>query len=158
MVYLTYIFNASIRLRYFPSEWKLAKVILIPKPGKPLENPTSYWSISLLPILSKVYEKLLQARLLKLVDNLGIIPGHQFRFRASHSTIEQIHGVVTTIRNSLEAKPFCPAVYLDVKQAFARVWIQGLLHKISEYLPIFVVQLLQSYLTDRRFEVWRSYI
>ncbi|XKL68896.1 hypothetical protein PGB90_006665 [Kerria lacca] len=153
VVFLTYILNASIRLRYFPHEWKLAKVIVIPKPGKPLEIPSSYRPISLLPTLSKIYEKLLQARLLKLVDSLGIIPTHQFGFRAKHSTVKQIHRVVSTIRNSLEAKQFCSTVYLNVKQAFDRVWTQGLLHKISEYLPISVVQLLQSFLTGRRFQV-----
>ena len=87
------------------------------------------------------------------MDEIGIVPQHQFGFRAKHSTIEQAHRVTAKIRNALEAKEFCPAIYLDVQQAFDRVWIPGLLHKMSEYIPMPYTRLLQSYLTDRKFEV-----
>ena len=87
------------------------------------------------------------------MDDLGIIPPHQFGFRAKHSTIEQAHCVTAIIQNALEAKEYCPAIYLVIQQAFDRVWIQGLLHKVSEYLPMLYTKLLQSYLTSRKFEV-----
>ncbi|XKL61602.1 hypothetical protein PGB90_001435 [Kerria lacca] len=40
-ILLTYIYNASFRLHYFPNQWKIAKVILIPKSGKPADELTS---------------------------------------------------------------------------------------------------------------------
>jgi hypothetical protein len=57
--FITQLFNASLILGYFPDQWKVAQIILILKPDKP--PPCSYIlsSISLLPILSKVFEKLL---------------------------------------------------------------------------------------------------
>jgi hypothetical protein len=55
--------------------------ILILKPGKPPNELTSYWPIGLLPIVSKVCERLLLKRLLKMVENNGFIPNHQFGFR-----------------------------------------------------------------------------
>ncbi|XKL67796.1 hypothetical protein PGB90_003287 [Kerria lacca] len=67
--------------------------------------------------------------------------------------IEQAHRVANKIRNALESREYCPAIFLDVKQAFDKVWIPGLLHKISEYLPLPCIKLLQSYLTNRTFEV-----
>jgi len=152
-VLLTYIYNASFRLQYFPNPWKTAKIILIPKTGKPAEETASHRPISLLSTLSKVFEKLIRSRLHKIVDELGIILQHQFGFRAKHSTIEQAHRITAIIRNALEAKEFCPATYLDVQQALDRVWIQGLLHKVSECLPTPYTKLLQSYLTSRKFEV-----
>lgn len=87
-----------------------------------------------------------------LVDQ-GIIPHHQFGFHSKHSTIEQVHRVATTICNTLEAKHFCPMVFLNVKQVFDRVWIEGLLHKVSQYLSSPFVQLLESYLTNRKFQI-----
>jgi hypothetical protein len=63
--------------------------IIIFKPGKPPNELTSYWPISLLPIVSKVFEKLLLERLLPMVENNRLIPNHQFGFRQRHSTIEQ---------------------------------------------------------------------
>lgn len=44
---------------YFPVQWKVSDISLIPKPRKPLDKASSYRSISLLPILSKAFEKLL---------------------------------------------------------------------------------------------------
>jgi hypothetical protein len=64
------------------------------KPGKPPNELTSYRSISLLPTVSKVSEKLLSRRLLPMIENNGLIPNHQFGFRQRHSTIEQTHQIV----------------------------------------------------------------
>jgi hypothetical protein len=74
---------------YFPAQWKVAKIILHMKPGKPHNEPMSYRPISLLPILSKVYEKLLLRRLLPIVEKRRLLPDHQFGFRQRHSTIHQ---------------------------------------------------------------------
>jgi predicted metallopeptidase len=93
ITYLTQIYNAVLRTAYFPQTWKVAQTILIPKPGKPTEDLLSYRPISLLPIMSKVFEKLLLDRLLPIITERCLIPNHQFGFRQHHSTIEQIHRV-----------------------------------------------------------------
>jgi hypothetical protein len=55
---LTAIYNAVLRTGHFPSQWKVVVIILIPKAGKPPEMVESYRPISLLPIMSKLLEKL----------------------------------------------------------------------------------------------------
>jgi hypothetical protein len=55
--YLTQLFNAVIV--NFPAQWKVTQIILLPKPGKPPHELTSYHPVSLLPIISKVLEKLI---------------------------------------------------------------------------------------------------
>jgi hypothetical protein len=67
IIYLTQIYNAVLQTAYFPQTWKIAQIILIPKPGKPMEDLSSYRPISLLPIMSKVFEKLLLDRLLPII-------------------------------------------------------------------------------------------
>ena len=57
--YLTKLFNLSIQSADIPSIWKQAKIIHIPKVGKPRPLGTSYWSISLLCFAIKVLERLL---------------------------------------------------------------------------------------------------
>ncbi|KAH8327438.1 hypothetical protein KR074_002764, partial [Drosophila pseudoananassae] len=54
---LTSIFNACLEIGHFPSDWKKAEVILIPKPGKPEADLASYSPISLLSVLSNLEEK-----------------------------------------------------------------------------------------------------
>ncbi len=152
-IFLLNLFNAILRQRHIPASWKLAKIILIPKPGKSLEEASSHRPISLLPALGKIFEKLLLVRIRDFVDADDIIPDHQFGFRPKHSTIEQVQRVATHIRDAFERKEFCPATYLDVSQAFDRVWVEGLLHKLSAYLPVHFINILQSYLSERRFQV-----
>jgi hypothetical protein len=56
---LATLFNASIRLKHVPDAWKIAEIIMIPKPGKNLSKVESHRPISLLPIMSKLFEKLI---------------------------------------------------------------------------------------------------
>jgi hypothetical protein len=56
IVHLTTIWNAVIRTGYFPVQWKVAQIIMIPKPGKPPEEASSYRPIILLPVMSKIFE------------------------------------------------------------------------------------------------------
>lgn len=150
---ITMIFNSIIRVGYFPSQWKVASIIVIPKPGKPPEKVESYRPISLLPILSKVFEKLLLKRLRPIIKEKNLIPNHQFGFRQDHATIEQVHRVTNTIRQSLEKREFCSAVFLDISQAFDKVWHIGLLYKLKTHLPDTYYKIIASYLHDRHFLV-----
>ena len=151
IVMLTYIFNATLCLNHIPRQWKTAKVIMLLKPGKALEEPKSYRPILLLPVITKLYEKLFIKRLRPVIEELGILPDYQFGFRPEHSIVEQMHRVAHTIRTALEKKQFYPEIFLDVSQAFVRVWIENLLHKVSQYLPAKYTWLLQLYRTDRTF-------
>lgn len=96
-VLFTYILNAILRLNYILQQWATTKVIMIPKPDNPLKDPNSYRPISLLPIISKVFEKLYLRRLIKIVAEKQIIQDYQFGFRPKHLTVEQVHKVATTI-------------------------------------------------------------
>jgi hypothetical protein len=71
------------------------------KPGKPPNDLTSYRPVSLLPIVCKVFEKLLFRRLLQMVENSRLTPNHQFGFRKGHSAIEQTHQIVQRINEAL---------------------------------------------------------
>lgn len=151
--YITQIFNAMLKHGYFPAQLKVAQIILIPKPGKPPEEVTSYRPISLLPVLSKIFEKLLLCRLKPIIEANKLIPSHQFGFREQHSTVEQVHRVVKSIRTAFEKKLYCSAVFLDITQAFDKVWHAGLLFKLKKQLPYPYFEILKSYLEDRYFFV-----
>jgi len=56
---ITQIFNSVLRAGHFPGQWKVSQIITILKPGKPAAEVTSYRPISLLPILSRLLEKIL---------------------------------------------------------------------------------------------------
>jgi hypothetical protein len=52
-----------LRLSYLPVTWKFAQIIMLPKPGKPANEASLYRPINLLPIPSKIFEKLLLNRI-----------------------------------------------------------------------------------------------
>jgi hypothetical protein len=150
---LLYIFNAIRRLQYWPAPLKQAKIIMIQKPGKNPTDVASYRPISLLPILAKILEKFLLRRLYRDTKLQEWIPSHQFGFRKAHSTIQQCHRITDIINKAFEEHKYCSAIFLDVSQAFDKVWHQGLLYKIKRTLPAEYLNILKSYLTDRHFSV-----
>ena len=65
--------------------------------------------------------------------------------------MDQVHRVTRIIDQAFEEKKFCPAVFIDVSQAFDCVWQEGLLFKLSGILPGNYCKLLKSYLEERTF-------
>src|SRR5215475_12329229 len=126
---------------------------MVPKPGKNPTDVASYRPISLLPILSKILEKLLLKRIYSDTNLQVWLPTHQLGLRKAHSTIQQCHRITDIINKAFEEHKYCSAVFLDVSQAFNKVWHQGLLFKIKQTLPSGYFDILKSYLSDRYFTV-----
>jgi len=141
----SYVLDISLDSGRYP---KLSKKI---KSVKPAEDVKSYRPISLLPILSKVFEKLFIARIQPILQPTQIIPDHQFGFRRKHSTVEQVNRITNIIHRALENKQYFTAAFLDISQAFDKVWHEGLLYKLNTFLPDNTNRIIQSYLTNRYF-------
>jgi len=152
MVFLTYLFNAILRHHYWLHQLKLDEIILIPKPGKGPKEVKYYGPIRLLPITAKVLEKLILRRIDHDLITSDWIPHHQFGFRRSHSTIQQSHRITHTILKAINNKEYCTYVFLDVSQAFDRVWHPGLLYKIKR-TSASILSSLKSYLSNRKFRM-----
>jgi len=113
IILLTILYNSILRLSYYPLLWKFAQIVMIPKPGKPVDV-TSCRPIILLPISSKVFEKLLLKRLRSDVDLSALLPDYQLGFRTGHCTIHQTHRVVHEIAKGLEGQQLCTGASLMV--------------------------------------------
>jgi hypothetical protein len=122
LVKLTTLINACIWLHYIPNAWKTAEIIMIPKPGKNLNEVESYQPNSLLPIMSKPFEKLLLKHLKPTTEEQHLVQMHQFGFRKYYSTIDQVHHIIDIIEKTSENIGVCSAVFLDIAQAFNRIW------------------------------------
>jgi hypothetical protein len=115
---------------------KHAIIVPIHKPGKQANSPTSYRPISLLPTISKLYERILLNRIKPF---LHIIPKYQLGFQTQHSTCHQIQRISEIIVHGFENKQYTTAVLLDLTQAFDKVWycrleIKPKALKLSMYL------------------------
>jgi len=151
---LTAIFNRCLELHYFPSTWKVAKVVPIRKPGKDPTSPSSYRPISLLSSLSKLFEKLILNRLLDFVEEHNVYLPEQFGFRRGHSTTHQLLRVVGNINNNKAVSKSTAMAFLDVEKAFDNVLHDGLIYKLYNFgFPIFLIKIIESYLQQRSFRV-----
>ena len=151
--YLT-IINNSLNNNYFPKDWKTAIMIPIIKPGKDPTDPYNYRPISLLPNISKVFEKIIKETIVNTTDKLKIINDNQFGFREKHSTIHAINKLVSDICWHVNNNECVSGLLIDVKDAFTSIWTKGLIHKLVEYkFPINQIKIIQDMITDKTFIV-----
>ena len=129
---------------------------MITLPNKSTHILLSYPPTGLLPIMGKILDKLLLNCLIPILESQNIIPDNQFQFGTHHPTIQRCHRIVAVISSSFEHRHYCTAAFLDVKQAFDRVWYEGLLVKFKGIMPFAYQLILRSYLTERFFYVSHS--
>ena len=152
--HLAKVYNACIRLGYFPQNWKTALILVFPKAGKDLTRAASYRPISLLSTLSKALEVMILNRLKPIIRDRKLIRDDQFGFRDQHSTQHQVIRLTEYITRNYNWKQNTGAVLLDVEKAFDSVWTNGLLRKLLEMeIPKGLIHILASYLNDRSFRV-----
>ena len=147
---LTKMFNKSLKLGIFPDPLKLAKVIPIHKDGSRLVV-SNYRPISLLPILGKIFERIIYTRLYGFVEKYKIITNNQYGFQRNKSTEHALIDIHEKILHAIENKETPCCVFLDFAKAFDTVNHQILLRKLEHYgIRGLGNKLLQSYLTNRQ--------
>ena len=150
-----HIVNLSIQTKKFPTKWKVAKIIPLYKgKGSKLE-PKSYRPVAILPILSKVLERLMFQQLVTYMDaNKFYNPGHH-AYRSFHSTTTAILQMYTTWVEALEQGELAAVCMIDMSAAFDVVDTELLLEKLKLYgCDRGSVQWFWSYLTYRSQRVY----
>ena len=82
---LIFIFNTSVETNVLPDMWKIAKIAPIFKDGDKT-NKSNHRPISLLPVLSRMFEKVVYNQLYKYLKENCFLLCNQSGFRARHST------------------------------------------------------------------------
>ena len=83
---LTHIINLSIRCGYFPDEWKISKVLPLYREDIKFD-PNNYRPISILPVVSKIIEKVIFKQLYEYLTHNNLLAGSQHGFIPMHSTL-----------------------------------------------------------------------
>ena len=96
-----------------------------------LENPGNWRPISLLSCVSKVFERIIHDSLITFLDTHNIITPHQFGFRKSSSTTDQLLDVYDRLLKNLDNRLTTKILFLDMSKAFDKVWHRGLLAKLE---------------------------
>ena len=148
---LSKLFNKSLRSGRFPSSWKKACVTPIFKHKGSNSDPTNYRPISLLPILSKMLEKLVFNKLYEHLTTYNLLTERQSGYRAGHNTQIQLLFLTNQLYSALNSNTDFTAIFLDISKYFDKIWHDGLLEKCKVQYNISgsLFSWLKSYLSER---------
>lgn len=143
------IFNSSLTHGHFPTDLKHARVIPLYK-AKSNKEKNNFRPISILPLLSKLIEKLMKNRAVQFINDSNILYNYQFGFREGRNTSDAVLHYVDECVTALDNKSFTISVFLDFSKAFDTVNRDILLRKMDRLgFRGNVNNFFKTYLTDR---------
>ena len=110
----------------------------------------NYHPVSLLSVVSKVFEKLVNNWIVDHLEKCGLFSDFQYGFRSSQSTADLLTVVSDRIARTFNRSGATRAVALYISKAFDRVWHAGLLHKLKSYeISGQIFGLISSFFSNR---------
>ena len=117
---LTYICNLSFKMGIFPMQLKIANVVPIYKSGNE-HIFSNYRPVSMLPVFSKILEKLMYSKLMNFITNNKLLYKYQFGFQKGKSTYMALILLIDKITEALDKGDCVVGIYLDFSKAFDTV-------------------------------------
>ena len=136
--------------RKFPNEWKMTNVVPVHKKGDKqiLKNCRP---VSLLPICGKVFECLIYNSLFEYLIENDLISPNQSGFKTGDSCTNQLIPITHEIHQSFDDGFEVRGVFLDVSEAFNKVWHNGFIYKLNQNgVAGDLLDTLTNFLKDRK--------
>ena len=147
---LVILVNQTLATGIFPASLKIAKVIPIYKKGD-INDLSNYRPISVLPVISKIYEKIIANQINEYFLNNKLFIDNQYGFRNRHSTELAALEIIDRTLLAMDRNE-CPIhVYLDLSKAFDTIDHNILIAKLQHYgIKGVACSLFKSYLSNRK--------
>ncbi|CAK1584172.1 unnamed protein product [Parnassius mnemosyne] len=145
---LLHVFNLCLREGYYPEEWKLTRVIPVPKGGSN-SDVSGYRPVAVLSAFAKVFESALQKCIYTQISSQ--LTDVQHGFRPGRSTASNLLSFMTYLTPVIDAGGQVDAAYFDFRKAFDTVDNDILLEKFAAvgFTP-HLLKFFASYLGERR--------
>ena len=118
---LAKLFNNCLKESCFPDCWKVSSVVPVFKIAGERSTARNYHPVSLLSVVRKVFEKLVNNRIVDHLEKCGLFSDFQYGFRSSRSTADLLTVVSDRIARAFNRSGATRAVALDISKAFDRV-------------------------------------
>lgn len=148
--HILHLFNSILTASVFPTGWKVARVVPVPKvSGSCVVD--NFRPISILPALSKMFEYIMNDSMMSFVNDRNMISNHQYGFRHGFNTTSHLIHLTDTIRETINKGSCGVLVGLDLSKAFDRVDHFKLISKLREDFRFSktACKLLFSYVSGR---------
>ena len=149
---ITWLFNKSLRSGEVPKGFKKANIIPLLKSSRlDATAPCSYRGISLLPIMSKLLEKVVEEQLVRFLKKKNTLSEYQFGFRRGRSTEDLLAKAVSDWSSNTDNGLSTVVVFMDLSKAFDKVLHQAILFTLQKAgVGGVVLKWFSSYLSDRQ--------
>jgi hypothetical protein len=127
--HLTILYNNAIDENRYPDPLKVTKLIELYK-CKNKTDPANYRPISLLPIIAKIFDTIINSQLMTHLTTHNIISPTQYAFRPDSSTTLALQTIINNIHKNRKNKQPLLAIYVDLSKAYDTVSHDKLLHKL----------------------------
>ena len=164
---LAVIFRKLVRRGSFCRCWRIGDITPLCKCGSGSSCPSDYRPISITPILSKVFERLLAKRLNAYAESNNLFPNLQFGFRKGLGACDALLTISSDVQKSLDSGHEVRLIGLDFSAAFDRVNHEALIFKLKQlgvggaFLNIiieFLANRKQRVVVDGKFSDYRNVI
>ena len=150
VTYLLALFNAIFDQATYPDDWKLAYILPLLKPNMDPSCPESYRPIALTSVMGKLFQKIINKRLLWFLDQNNLLSPLQYGFRKGRNTIQALSDLQNQIEQAFLSKAPLYTIFFDLQQAYPRVWRYYICKKLHDFgLKNNLPKILQSFLQDR---------
>ena len=109
---LTFVINNYIATNNFPDVWKTARISPIPKITQPVELK-DYRSVSILPVLSKVYKKFVLQQLAVFIERESVYHQYQSGYKKNYSTATLLLKLHSDIKKTMKSSEIIIAIFTD---------------------------------------------
>lgn len=146
---ICHLINSSFVSGIFPNELKKAKVIPIYKKDDK-KQVNNYRPVSILPSLSKIFEKAAHIQLTKFLEKFNFLDNNQHGFRSGRSVVSAAISFIESVIESLDEGKLTTGIFMDLSKAFDSVKHSKLVEKLHEIgLTKNALNWFKSYLSDR---------
>ena len=112
---------------------------------------SNYRPVSLLPVCSKIFERLIYNSMYKHISDNNLLSPNQSGFRTGDSCINQLLSITYDIFHCFDEGMETRAIFLDISKAFDKVWHKGPIYKLRQYgFTGNLLALLTDFLSNRK--------
>jgi hypothetical protein len=147
---LSNIFNKSMNTGRVPDKLKEAMITPVYK-SDDRKSFGNYRPISILPIFSKILERIIYNRLLTYLDKMHILSSNQYGFRKNYSTYMALIELIDSLSHSIDNNEYTIGIFVDLSKAFDTVDHKILISKLNHYgIRGTPLMWFKDYLSDRK--------
>lgn len=148
------LYNTVYTSHSFPTNWRTSVVLPFKKPGKNPHNKDNYRPISLSSCLCKVMGKMVNQRLMYILERTGKITPMQSGFQRNRSTTDNLVCLEKALCTAVLAKEHTLMILFDLKKAYDTAWKHNIVKTLHEYgVRGNLLYYIEGFLKDRKIKV-----